>query len=284
MPRVDRLEIASGANCAGTKMIEAFGAVSSTASATVLNTGTPCHVFAALARASYRRRPSCRTRHLRWCGKAFAPGDALDEQAGVFIDKNAHAAKCSFAAPIVADAALTTRAPPPRPSLSTRGRTRPRRGSPGLLPAFVPDSRTTIGTFTATLRQCLANAVRDDIATGDAAEDVDEHRLDFRVARISRNAVATCSALAPPPTSRKLAGSPPLQLDRVHRRHRQAGAVDHAADVAVELDEGDAGALRFDLGSFSSAISRSDSCGCGGRGRCRRRTSWSRAPANRLRR
>ena len=27
-----------------------------------------------------------------------------------------------------------------------------------------------------------------------------------------------------------------VQLDDVHRRHRQAGAVDHAADVAVELD------------------------------------------------
>src|SRR6478735_9601342 len=33
--------MASGANFAGTKMIEAFGCVSLTASATVLNTGTP---------------------------------------------------------------------------------------------------------------------------------------------------------------------------------------------------------------------------------------------------
>ena len=39
------------------------------------------------------------------------------------------------------------------------------------------------------------------------------------------------------------------ELDRVHRRHGQAGAVDHAADVTVQLDEvGDAGFLRAHLG------------------------------------
>ena len=38
------------------------------------------------------------------------------------------------------------------------------------------------------------------------------------------------------PMSRKLAGLAARELDRVHRRHREAGAVDDAADVAVELD------------------------------------------------
>ena len=42
--------------------------------------------------------------------------------------------------------------------------------------------------------------------------------------------------MAPPPTSRKFAGIAPRQLDDVHRRHRQSGAVDHAADVAIEPD------------------------------------------------
>ena len=37
-------------------------------------------------------------------------------------------------------------------------------------------------------------------------------------------------------------------LDGVHRRHRQAGAVDHAADVAVELDERQVVALGLGLG------------------------------------
>ena len=41
--------------------------------------------------------------------------------------------------------------------------------------------------------------------------------------------------------SRKLAGSPPGALDEIHGGHRQARAVDHAADGAIELDEGQAG-------------------------------------------
>jgi hypothetical protein len=36
-----------------------------------------------------------------------------------------------------------------------------------------------------------------------------------------------------------LAGSLPVELDDVHRRHGEAGAVDHAADIAVERDIGE---------------------------------------------
>jgi hypothetical protein len=48
------------------------------------------------------------------------------------------------------------------------------------------------------------------------------------------NASDTRSLVAPPPTSRKLAGNPPCSFDDVHRAHRQAGAVDHATDIAVQ--------------------------------------------------
>ena len=61
------------------------------------------------------------------------------------------------------------------------------------------------------------------------------------------NAAVTFSFDAPPPTSRKLAGSAAAQLDDVHRRHGEAGAVDHAADVAVELDVGEVVLRRLDL-------------------------------------
>ena len=50
------------------------------------------------------------------------------------------------------------------------------------------------------------------------------------------NAAVTFSVVAPPPTSRKFAGAMPVELDDVHRRHREAGAVHHAADLAVERD------------------------------------------------
>ena len=50
------------------------------------------------------------------------------------------------------------------------------------------------------------------------------------------NAAVTFSLVAPPPTSRKFAGALAVELDDVHRRHGEAGAVDHAADGAVERD------------------------------------------------
>ena len=61
------------------------------------------------------------------------------------------------------------------------------------------------------------------------------------------NAAVTFSAVAPPPTSRKFAGSPPKCLMMSIVRHRQAGAVDQAADVAVERDVAEVVALGLDL-------------------------------------
>ena len=51
-----------------------------------------------------------------------------------------------------------------------------------------------------------------------------------------RNASVTRAAFAVPPTSRKFAGRRAVQLDDVHRRHGQARAVHHAADLAIERD------------------------------------------------
>ena len=54
--------------------------------------------------------------------------------------------------------------------------------------------------------------------------------------RISSKAAVTRSLVAPPPTSRKFAGLPAVQLDQIHGRHGKACAVHHAGDVAVEGD------------------------------------------------
>ena len=61
-------------------------------------------------------------------------------------------------------------------------------------------------------------------------------------------AAATLSRLAPPPISRKLAGSPPKSLTMSMRGHGQARAVDHAADVAIQLDVGQAVLARLGFG------------------------------------
>src|SRR5690606_27450772 len=81
------------------------------------------------------------------------------------------------------------------------------------------------------------DAVRDDVALHDAAEDVHEDALnslrledDLEGLRdgLLRGAAADVEEV------RRLAAE---VLDGVHRRHREARAVDEAADVAVELDE-----------------------------------------------
>ena len=66
-------------------------------------------------------------------------------------------------------------------------------------------------------------------------------------------------------------------LDQVHRRHREAGAVDHAADVAVELDVREALlACQSSLGGLVVRVASAPSRRAGSR-RCRRGRSWRRA-------
>ena len=101
---------------------------------------------------------------------------------------------------------------------------------------LVPSMRTTIGTLMFRSRAAATTPVASvsqrrmppKMLISTAFTFVSESRM--------RNAFLTCSALAPPPTSRKLAGTAARVLDDVHGGHRQARAVHHAADVAVELD------------------------------------------------
>ena len=103
--------------------------------------------------------------------------------------------------------------------------------------AFVPTIRTTIGTSRSCWARGLDQALRDLVAAGDAAEDVHEDRVDLRVgqdqAHRLRDLVGPRAAADVEEVRRLAAGA----LDEVHRRHRETGAVDHAADRPVELDE-----------------------------------------------
>ena len=95
---------------------------------------------------------------------------------------------------------------------------------------------------------CLHDAARHLVAAGDAAEDVDQDRLHVRVvqddAEGCQHLVGLGTAADVQEVGRLAAG----ELDEVHGGHRQAGPVDHAADVAVQLDEVDARLARRDLG------------------------------------
>ena len=99
-------------------------------------------------------------------------------------------------------------------------------------------------------RPRLDQAARDLVAAGDAAEDVDEDGVDLRVGQDDphrRGDLVGARPAADVEEVGRLAAGP---LDEVHRRHRQAGAVDHAADRAVELDEGQAGLARLAVGGI----------------------------------
>src|SRR5215217_5321268 len=80
------------------------------------------------------------------------------------------------------------------------------------------------------------DAVRDDIALHDAAEDVDQHRLHRGVGQDElegrRHLLLARAAAHVQEVGRRAAH----QLDGVHGGHGQAGAVHHAADVALERD------------------------------------------------
>ena len=112
---------------------------------------------------------------------------------------------------------------------------------------LVPSIRMTIGTRHAELLHRGNHAFGEHVAAQDAAEDVDQHRLDVLVRHQDLERVADLlgiGAAADVEEVRRLAAR---QLDDVHRRHREAGAVDHAADRAVEPDVVQRELRRLDL-------------------------------------
>ncbi len=100
---------------------------------------------------------------------------------------------------------------------------------------FVPSSRTTTGTLILELPRRLDNAASHHVATHDAAKDIDQNRLHVFVRQKFE---------MPPPLfpamrrhlHRENLPAPAGEFDDIHCGHRQAGAIDHAGDVAIELD------------------------------------------------
>src|SRR6185437_16902475 len=80
------------------------------------------------------------------------------------------------------------------------------------------------------------DAVGDQIATHDPAEDVHQDGADLRIGEDElecRGDAFGGSASAHVQEIRRL---PAVQLDQIHGRHRQPGAVHHARDIPVEGD------------------------------------------------
>ena len=78
--------------------------------------------------------------------------------------------------------------------------------------------------------------LRQPIAAQDAAEHVDEHRLDARVGGQDAEGALDLLGRGPAAHVEKVGGGPARELDDVHGGHGEARAVHHASDTAVELD------------------------------------------------
>ena len=98
----------------------------------------------------------------------------------------------------------------------------------------MPSRRTTSGTSSFTWRAAVDHARGDDVALHDAAEDVDQDRLQLRVLQHDLERLGHLLGRGAAAHVEEVGGRAAVELDDVHGRHREAGAVHQAADVAVE--------------------------------------------------
>ncbi len=120
--------------------------------------------------------------------------------------------------------------------------------------SLVPVSRITIGTLTWNCAGRRHDAVGDVVGPRDPAEDVEENRLDRGIAGDDPEGVDDLLGIRAAADVEEVGRLAAVVLDEVHRRHRQAGAVHHAADVAVQLDEREVGAPRRHLAGLLRAL------------------------------
>ena len=169
---------------------------------------------------------------------ALAPGDALDHETRVGPDEDAHAERAPRCRDRLGGGVVERcgrREVCLLEQLGRLGRVRP----------HDPHDHRDVARL---LGARLDEPARHLVAAGDAAEDVDQDGVDLRVAEDDphrrRDPVRPGAAADVEEVGRLAAGA----LDEIHRGHRQAGPVDHAADRAIELDEGEPGLARLAVG------------------------------------
>ena len=231
---------ASGAPAAGTKMQVVFAPVSRTASATVSKTGTAPSsavwpplpgVIPATICVPY----SCIARLWNSPSRPVMPWTT---QPRVRPDEDAHAAAPRDAATAFAAASSSEVAVVKCACLEQDG-------GLGRVRADDPDDHRDVALLDG---PCLDQATGDLVAAGDAAEDVDQDRVDLRVGEDDPHRGGDLVRPRPAADVEEVGRLAAGALDEVHRRHRKPGAVDHAADGPVELDERQPGLARLAVG------------------------------------
>src|SRR5690606_9024404 len=92
------------------------------------------------------------------------------------------------------------------------------------------------------------DAIGDGVALHDPAEDVDQDAFDLRALEHDLEGLGHLLGRGATADVQEVGGLAAEQLDGVHGGHGQTGAVDQAADVAVELDVGQVELRGLDLG------------------------------------
>ncbi len=93
---------------------------------------------------------------------------------------------------------------------------------------------------------------REPVDAKDAAEDIDQDRFHLRIGDQDAKGVLDLLGARAAAHVEKVRGSSARVMDDVHRRHRETGAVHHAADASVELDvvQGEPGGFHFERRLF----------------------------------
>jgi hypothetical protein len=160
-----------------------------------------------------------------------APGDALHDDLGVVVDENAH------------DAAPRRRGH----GFFRAVRQVHRRGDAqaggredlaALLDAVALEADHQ-GPVEARVLHGLDNALGDDVALHDAAENIDQDGFHVRVGKDDLEGLGDLLHRGAAPHVQKVRRLAPVQFDDVHGRHGQPGAVHEATDVAVQPYIGD---------------------------------------------
>ena len=230
MPAPTASRTASGAPPAGTKMQDVLAPVSRTASAMVSNTGTEpsSAVWPPLSGRHAGHDRGAVGLHGTGMELALTSGDALDHEPRVAPDEDAHRlpspadAATAFAAASSSEVAVSNFAAWSSSAASA---------------AFVPTMRTTIGTA----RVCWARASISPRATSSPRvippKMLTRMALTFGSLEDQAHRRRDLVRLGAAADVEEVGGLAAGALDQVHRGHGQTGAVDHAADRAVELDE-----------------------------------------------
>ena len=144
----------------------------------------------------------------------------------------------------------------------------------------VPSSRTTSGILNFTGGVGLQQGIGDRRAAHDAAENVHQHGLHLGVADQNAKGLGHLLHVGPAAHVEEIGRLAAVELDEVHRAHGQPGAVDQAADVAVQLHEAQARLARADFRRLLfRQVAQGRQIRDAGTGRCRQRSSWRPGPA-----